>query len=102
MKEFGRISICGSISSYSDDTLNQKRSTKFFQVLFLTKQLKMEGFMLPRWKHRYGESFEQNLMWIREKKLKYRETIYEGFENTVNAFASLLRGENIGKAIVKL
>ncbi|XP_043468153.1 prostaglandin reductase 1-like [Leptopilina heterotoma] len=101
MKEFGRISICGSISSYSDDAQLQ-RPKNFYQMLFLIKQLKMEGFMVTRWKHRYGESFKQNFTWIQEKKLKYRETIYEGFENTVNALLGLMRRKNIGKAIVKL
>lgn len=101
MKEFGRISVCGGISTYGNESLHQGPNN-FYQLLFLRNQLKMEGFMVPRWKSRYGESFKQNLSWIREKKLKYRETVYEGFENTFNAFVSLLRGDNIGKAIVKI
>ncbi|CAG2056771.1 unnamed protein product, partial [Timema podura] len=35
-------------------------------------------------------------------KLKYQETVTEGFENTPKAFISMLRGENLGKAVVKL
>nr|CAD7394415.1 unnamed protein product [Timema cristinae] len=35
-------------------------------------------------------------------KLKYYETVTEGFENTVKAFIGMLRGENMGKAVVKV
>lgn len=35
-------------------------------------------------------------------KLKYREHITEGFENTPKAFIGMLKGENMGKAIVKV
>jgi NADPH-dependent curcumin reductase CurA len=34
-------------------------------------------------------------------KLIYRETVTEGFENIVTAFIGMLRGENVGKAVVK-
>jgi prostaglandin reductase 1 len=34
-------------------------------------------------------------------KLIYRETMTEGFENLAKAFIGMLRGENLGKAVVK-
>lgn len=34
-------------------------------------------------------------------KLVYRETVTEGFENMVKAFVGMLRGGNVGKAVVK-
>jgi NADPH-dependent curcumin reductase CurA len=40
--------------------------------------------------------------WLREGKLRYRETVVEGIENNVEAFLGMLRGENIGKMIVKV
>jgi prostaglandin reductase 1 len=36
-----------------------------------------------------------------QDKLIYRETVTEGFENMVEAFIGMLRGENVGKAVVK-
>lgn len=35
-------------------------------------------------------------------KIKYREHITEGFENMPAAFMGMLKGENTGKAIVKV
>jgi len=40
--------------------------------------------------------------WIKERKLIYTETITEGFENTPAAFIGMMRGENLGKALVKV
>jgi NADPH-dependent curcumin reductase CurA len=34
-------------------------------------------------------------------KLVHPETVTEGFENMVTAFIGMLRGENIGKAVVR-
>lgn len=40
--------------------------------------------------------------YIKAGKLKTKETVYEGFENMRNAFYGLFKGENTGKAIVKV
>ncbi|KAK0167477.1 hypothetical protein PV327_004872 [Microctonus hyperodae] len=101
MKDFGRISVCGAISSYNADS-NDTPKCSILQPYFVFKQLKMEGFIVTRWIARMNESVEQNIKWIRESKLIYRETVTEGFDNMFNAFAGILRGENTGKAIVKV
>ena len=66
------------------------------------KQLKMEGFIVRRWTERWGEGILQNKQWIQEGKLKYSETVTEGFENMFQAFVDMLKGGNIGKAVVKV
>lgn len=48
------------------------------------------------------ESILQNKKWVDEGKVKYQETITEGFENMFNAFTDMLKGGNFGKAIVKV
>ena len=40
--------------------------------------------------------------WMRDGKLKYRETIAEGIDNAPAAFIGMLKGENFGKQIVRL
>lgn len=62
----------------------------------------MEGMNVFGYVDQWDESFAQNLRWIQEGKLKYRETIINGFENLVSAFNGLFYGSNIGKAIVKV
>lgn len=101
MRSRGRISVCGSISSYNAD-INKLPQAPGIQRSVLGKQLKMEGFTVKRWHDRWDEGIEQNLQWIKEGKLVYRETVTEGFENMTEAFIGMLRGENVGKAIVKV
>lgn len=48
------------------------------------------------------EGILQNLEWIKQGKLKYKETVTEGFENMFNAFVDMLQGGNVGKAVVKV
>lgn len=101
MKQFGRVAVCGSISDYNCD-FNFLPKTKTLQPAIVMNQLKVEGFIVSRWGDRWDEGVERNLQWIREGKLRYRETITEGFEHIFDAFVGILRGENLGKAIVQM
>jgi len=100
MNRFGRIAVCGAISSYNDDPFKLPK-VAILQPTFVFNELKMEGFLVNRWVPRWSEGIEQNLKWIREGKIKYRETVTDGFENIFDGFVGMLRGENTGKAIVK-
>lgn len=72
------------------------------QRMFINNELKMEGLLVYRWTDRYSESFNQIFQWIQEGKIKYRETITKGFENMPKGFIELLKGVNLGKAIVQV
>ncbi|KAF4520439.1 hypothetical protein B566_EDAN004011 [Ephemera danica] len=98
MNSFGRVSVCGAISSYSYE---DRPKASLIQIDMNRKQLRMEGFMVSRWEAQWFEGIRQNLRWIKEGKLKYHETVTEGFANMPQALVSLLRGENFGKAVVK-
>lgn len=101
MNVFGRVAVCGHISSYNADP-NELPKSPIIQPTIVFNQLKVEGFSVRRWTDRWMEGIEQNLEWINEGKLKYRETVTNGFENMFHAFVGVLRGENTGKAIVKV
>ncbi|XP_046982393.1 prostaglandin reductase 1-like [Schistocerca americana] len=99
MRTGGRISVCGSISSYNDTKIP---SAPILQPAMVFNELKMEGFLVNRWLDRWDEGIKQNMQWIKEGKLKYKETVTEGFENMPKAFIGMLKGENLGKAVVKV
>ncbi|XP_053321828.1 prostaglandin reductase 1-like [Spea bombifrons] len=99
MKTFGRVSVCGSISMYNDSVL---QTGPYIQPYLLFKQLRMEGFIVTRWEDRYPEAQKHLLEWVLEGKLKYREHVINGFENMPLGFIGLFKGDNIGKAIIKV
>ncbi|XP_049873136.1 prostaglandin reductase 1-like [Pectinophora gossypiella] len=99
MNKYGRVAVCGSISSYNDAKLPK---VTILQPAVVLKELKMEGFLVNRWTDRWDEGINANLIWLREGKLKYQEKIYYGFDNMVEALVGILRGENTGKAVVKV
>lgn len=103
MNNFGRIAVCGSISSYNAPNLSsvsQLPKVGLVQRVFIDKQLKMEGLHVSRWFSRYNESTRDNLQWFKEGKLKPIEFNIHGFENMFQAFQGMMRGNNFGKAIV--
>uniref|UniRef100_A0A667WAB4 Prostaglandin reductase 1 n=1 Tax=Myripristis murdjan TaxID=586833 RepID=A0A667WAB4_9TELE len=69
-------------------------------VLF--KQLRMEGFLVTRWEEKFQEGFQRMMAWVKEGKLTWTEHVTEGFSNMPAAFIGMLRGDNTGKAVVKV
>jgi len=99
MNVFGRMSICGQISQYN---LEKHEPCPRPLGHVLTKQLRVEGFIVVRFQNRWAEGITQMAQWLREGKLKHREEVVEGFENTAKAFIGMLQGENTGKMLVKV
>src|SRR5579864_5561564 len=99
MNVYGRMSICGQISQYN---LEKPELGPRPLSHVLVKQLKVEGFIVIRFQSRWGEGITQMAQWLREGKLKHREDVVEGFQNTAKAFIGMLQGENTGKMLVKV
>ena len=99
MNLFGRVAICGRISLYNERS-KDFGPRPFTQILI--RQLRVEGFIVSRWAGRFAEGRKQMAQWLKEGRLRYDETIYQGLENAPRAFIGLFHGENTGKALVKL
>ena len=93
-----RIAICGQISLYNSTGIPVGPR---IQPQLLSRNAIMEGFSVSNYQNRFGEGFQRISRWIREGKLKYRETIIKGFDKLPNAFIGLFKGDNIGKMIVE-
>ncbi|XP_066972965.1 prostaglandin reductase 1-like [Macrobrachium rosenbergii] len=97
----GRISLCGAISSYHEDRSKLVARSPYDPAIIISRSLRLEGFMVPNWASRWMEGIKQLKEWLVQGKLKYKETVEEGFENIPKAFIGLFTGDNTGKAIVK-
>jgi len=51
---------------------------------------------------KFGEAWQQMFQWVEEHKLTCNETTYEGLDNVSTAFLGLFKGDNIGKAVVRI
>ncbi|WP_417316908.1 NADP-dependent oxidoreductase [Emcibacter sp.] len=99
MNDFGRIIMCGLISAYND---KEPAPGPRGMALIVQRRLKMQGFIVFDHQDLCREYMAKAAGWVKEGKLKYRETITDGLENAPRAFIGLLKGENFGKQIVKL
>jgi len=95
----GRIVACGSVSRYNDVTASPGPRNMF---MFVTKRLRMQGFSISDHYDRFPEFHERAQEWVRDGRLRYRETVIEGIEHAAHAFLGLFSGENIGKMLVKV
>ncbi len=92
-----RIPLCGQISLYnSTETPMGPR----LQPMLLTRSVLMKGFIISNYQDRFTEGIKMLAQWIKEDKLKFTETIEQGFENLPKALLDLFKGENTGKMVV--
>lgn len=69
------------------------------------KRLKLQGFIImdPEMGPKYTEAHQQNLQkWIAEGTFKTKESVTVGFDNAVKGLLGMLKGENLGKAILEV
>jgi NADPH-dependent curcumin reductase CurA len=99
MNPNGRVAICGQIALYN---LEKPDSGARLLPLVLVRTLTVKGFLVFQYAGRYTEALPQLAQWLRDGRLKYRETVAEGIENAPSAFLGMLRGENIGKQLVRI
>jgi hypothetical protein len=95
----GRVVACGSISGYNA-TEAQPGPRNLFLVV--TKRLRMQGFIVSDHNDRLPAFHGDMGAWVREGKVRYRETVVDGIENAPAAFIGLLQGENVGKMLVRV
>jgi NADPH-dependent curcumin reductase CurA len=58
--------------------------------------------VVTEWHAQWVEATKQLGEWIKEGKIKYRESIGEGIENAPELFRGMLKGRNFGKQLVRV
>ena len=93
-----RIPLCGQISLYnSTETPMGPR----LQPMLLTRSVLMQGFIISNFQAQFPEGIQKLGEWVKEGKLKFTETIEQGFENLPKALLGLFNGDNTGKMVVE-
>jgi NADPH-dependent curcumin reductase CurA len=99
MKTFGRIVLCGMISQYNATSPTPGPANIF---LAITKRLRLQGFIVRDHYDMTNRFLNDMTKWVKEGTIKWKETIFEGLENSPKAFIALFNGENFGKTLVKV
>jgi hypothetical protein len=95
----GRIALCGMISQYND-AVPQAGPDNL--PTMIGKRITMRGFIIFDHMARYRDFQEEVTRLLGEGRVKYHETVAEGIEAAPAAFLDLLRGDKLGKMLVRL
>jgi hypothetical protein len=96
---FARFAICGMISIYNATGPQPGPSNL---ALLIGKNVRMEGFIVSHHWDLMPKFLDDLSDWVKEGKVTWKETVFEGIEKAPEAFLGLFSGENLGKMLVKL
>ncbi|XP_060684664.1 prostaglandin reductase 2 isoform X6 [Hemiscyllium ocellatum] len=100
MNPNSHIILCGQISQYNKDVPYPPPLPPPIDVILKERNIKRERFLVLNYTEKFEVGTMQLSRWLKEGKLKVRETVVKGLENIGAAFESMMKGGNIGKQIV--
>lgn len=96
-----RVPICGYISQYNSTDI-MKAETPFHEMAKLNPVPEHRFFVNTEWFDEWADVTSELSALVEQGKMKYRETITEGFENAPQGLRDVLTGKNFGKQIIKI
>ena len=97
LAEGARLVLCGAISQYED---SPEAVTNCWELI--TKRARMEGFMFSDYADQFPAILADLETRIRSGQLKGFDQVYEGIEQTGQAFCDMMHGQSRGKCLVVL
>lgn len=104
LNEFARIPVCGLAANYNAAGLPEgpDRTPELMRAV-LTRSLLLRGFIQREFAESMFPDFLREMTgWVADGDVTYTENITEGLARAPEAFIGMLRGENFGKAIVRV
>jgi hypothetical protein len=99
LRRWGRVAMCGTISEYDASAPAPGPRNLFLAV---ANDLTIRGFRGSSHVDLMGDMVRDVGAWLRDGRIRYRETVVEGLEHAPDALAQLMRGDNTGKTLVKI
>jgi NADPH-dependent curcumin reductase len=93
-----RVTLCGLISEYESATSDSRPPL----TELIKQRATMTGFIVSEHLDYWPGAIAELAGWLREGKLKYRESVADGLEAAPEAFIGMLKGKNFGKQIVQV
>ncbi|PKS11154.1 hypothetical protein jhhlp_002915, partial [Lomentospora prolificans] len=103
MNTDGRIPVCGMIAEYNTPPEERQGIKGLFQLV--SKQIVMEGFLVgkPDFGPAYFQEHQEKVQaWLADGSFKAKLAVTEGIDKAAEGFVGMLKGENFGKAVVRI
>ncbi|TKY48740.1 2-alkenal reductase (NADP(+)-dependent) [Spatholobus suberectus] len=100
VNKYARIPLCGMISQYNKVWTEREGVRNLLNMV--GKEVRMEGFMLESYWHRFGDFAKDMEGYIKEGKVTSKNKINIGIESFLDSLASLFSSSNIGKVVVQV
>ncbi|AXK45924.1 NADP-dependent oxidoreductase [Brachybacterium saurashtrense] len=104
LNEFARVPVCGLAASYNATALPEgpDRSGQLMGAV-LTRSLTLRGFIQREFVPTMFEDFLRDMGgWVASGQVRYTEDVTEGLDRAPEAFVGMLRGDNLGKTLVRV
>ena len=95
----GRIALCGMIAVYNDTTPPPGPSNL---VNLIGRGVMARGFIVSEYADKAMEFAMEVAPLLAAGKIKFQETKYDGLGEAAAAFLGLFKGENAGKAVIRV
>ncbi|MCX5155275.1 NADP-dependent oxidoreductase [Streptomyces sp. NBC_00291] len=99
LREYGRIAWVGAISMYNGDR-SPAAPRDLFEVVH--KSLRLEGVLVHNHTNLQEELEDFLVPHLRSGRVSTDTTVVQGIDRMVDAFLGMLRGDNLGKMLVRL
>ncbi|XP_015967659.1 2-alkenal reductase (NADP(+)-dependent) isoform X1 [Arachis duranensis] len=98
MNTFGRVSICGVISQYTD--AEKRSSPNMLNVVY--NRINIRGFLAADFMNVFPDFIAKTSAYLQTGRLHVIEDVSSGVESIPSAFVGIFNGNNVGKKIVKV
>jgi NADPH-dependent curcumin reductase CurA len=98
LNPFSRVALCGLIADYNT---TEPYGVKMIRSL-LVNRVNLRGFIVFDRVDLYQRAIPQLARWVAQGRIKYHESVAHGLENAPKAFIGMLKGQNLGKQLVKV
>jgi NADPH-dependent curcumin reductase CurA len=98
-----RISLCGLISQYSNDSIETMHDAWMAQgrATFTRQQVQAHRLTVGNFVKDYQDQFLAEMgAWVHDGLIKYKEDLWPGLEQAPKAFRAMMEGRNFGKTLV--
>ncbi len=95
----GRIALCGMISMYNN---NEPEPGPPNLINLIGRGVMARGFIVSEYADKAMEFAAEVAPLVASGKIKFQQTEYDGLDKAPEAFLGLFRGDNAGKAVVRV